>query len=211
MREERASRIVTQYPALGRIDVRELALSRATVFVTHRCNFACRYCNGPHINDSIPRETRKDFLSRRFTRESFQHLLDDWEKHKLRQPGNFTGGEATLAPDLPWFMEQAAERKMLVSLTTNGSSPPALYRRLVESGMTEVRISIDSHDAAEFDKIVGVNGAFRRVENTIRELVRLRDEEQRSIFIILNVSTLRSTLNGANTLSTISCGCAPTT
>ena len=86
-------------------------------------------------------------------------------------------------------MEQAAKRKMLVSLTTNGSSSPALYRRLVESGMTEVRISIDSHDAAEFDKIVGVNGAFRRVENTIRELVRLRDEEQRSIFIILNVST----------------------
>ena len=162
------------------------ALHRATVFATHRCNFKCVYCNGPQVSKTIDKIEKQDFLSRDLTPEIFSKLLDEWKNHGLKHI-HFTGGEATLNKNLPMFVRQAFRCGILSSLTTNGSAPPAFYRELVEAGLREIRISIDSHDPDVFEKIVRVPGSFSRVRQSILELVKMRDNEKKGIFIIFNI------------------------
>lgn len=185
-RQERVQEIGTLYskkqlfsPSVAPI------LHRATVFVTHRCNFRCVYCNGPHVSKTILSGERKDFLSREMTPGLFGHLLEDWRKNGLKYL-HFTGGEATLNRDLPGFIRKASGQGIVSAITTNGSADPALYAEMVENGLKEIRISIDSHEPGRFNEIVRVPGAFSRVERTIRELVKLRDQG-RDIFIIFNI------------------------
>lgn len=166
-------------------DEAPMGLHRVTVFATHRCNFKCEYCNGPHLNKTILPEEKSDFLSRELSPKLFRKLLNDWQKHGLRYV-HFTGGEATLNKNLPMFVREASKRGMLSALTTNGSASPDFYRELVLAGLREIRISIDSNDADEFERIVRTKGSFEKVEKTILELVKMRDEEGMDIFIILN-------------------------
>jgi len=84
------------------------------------------------------------------------------------------------------MVEFFAGRGVPVSLTTNGTAEPELYRELVRRGLGEVRVSLDSHDESEFDAIVGRPGSLRRVLASIRELVRLRDEQGAALHIIVN-------------------------
>jgi MoaA/NifB/PqqE/SkfB family radical SAM enzyme len=161
-------------------------LHRVTVFATHRCNFKCRYCNGPHMNKAISLKDKSDFLSRDLSPELFKKLLKDWHSHGLKYI-HFTGGEATLNKNLPGFIKEAAKWGMLSALTTNGSASPEFYRELVLAGLREIRISIDSDDPATFDRIVQVPGAFKRVEKSILELGKMRDRENKNIFMIFNV------------------------
>ncbi len=166
-----------------------LPMDRATVFVTHRCNFRCGYCNGPHQAPGLGSRARRRVLARTFTPELLDRLLDDWSRHGLGHV-HFTGGEATLDRHLPSYVAGARARGMLVSLTTNGSARPELYRELVASGLTEVRISVDSADPVEAERIAGVPGVLPRVLRALRELVRLR-EAGAGLFVIVNLTLQR--------------------
>jgi molybdenum cofactor biosynthesis enzyme MoaA len=181
---ERAQRVGAQWRA-GALDREPPVLDRATVFVTHRCNLRCRYCNGPHLCKTLPAELRKEMLAADLPLRTYERLLDDWAARGLRHV-HFTGGEATLHPCLPEFVRRATRRGIPSSLTTNGTAPLDLYRELVRGGLSEVRISIDSGDEAEFDRFVGVAGAFRKVHGTITGLMALKRAEGLEFFVILN-------------------------
>ena len=162
-------------------------LDRITVFVTHRCNLQCGYCNGPHLTWRIGDGSRKRAMLRRdLTVAEFRRLLHEATGHATIRHIHFTGGEATAHPDLLAFIAAATEAGVLSSITTNGTADPMRYRALINAGLTEIRVSIDSDSAEAFDAIVRIPGSFDRVVAAIREIVRLRDAEGKDVFLVLN-------------------------
>lgn len=156
---------------------------RVTLFLTFRCNLRCRYCNTilPNPGDRPwPAKKRDLELS------TFKRMIDGLAPHRL-QHLHLTGGEVTLVRGLREMISHAASRGIPCSITTNGTAAPGLYRDLVSAGLREIRISCDAHDPGEYDRIVGRKGCYERVAGSVRELVRLRDEEQEDIHIILNM------------------------
>ncbi|MFH1222519.1 MAG: radical SAM protein [Candidatus Micrarchaeota archaeon] len=162
-------------------------LDRVTVFVTHRCNLFCTYCNGPHLRlqNGDKTERKLELLRSNLTLSSFRRLLDDAARFSSIKHMHFTGGEPTMCGSLPEMVELAASRGILTSLTTNGTAKPEIYSRLVEAGMTEMRVSIDSHSEAEYERIVGRRNAFGKVVDNIRNIAKMRDEG-RDIFLVIN-------------------------
>ncbi|MBI4434531.1 radical SAM protein, partial [Candidatus Uhrbacteria bacterium] len=162
-------------------------LDRITVFVTHRCNLQCGYCNGPHLTWRVGETDRKrEMLRHDLAVAEFTRLLHEAMAHATIRHIHFTGGEATAHPDLPAIVAAATEAGILSSITTNGTAGPDVTRALIEAGLTEIRISIDSDSASDFDRIVRIPGSFDRVIASIREVVRLRDEEGKDVFLVLN-------------------------
>lgn len=194
-RAERITKLYSENPKAG-----SYGLDRVTLFVTHKCNLKCVYCNGPHMDKAMDPEKRKEMLSSDISLEQYKRLLEDWSGNGLKSI-HFTGGEATLHSQLPDFVRLAAEKSISSTLTTNGTAGPELYRALVNNGLSEIRVSIDSANDEEFDQIVRVKNASKRVKQSISSLVDLRDKEGKNIFIILNacvgtfnVDRIRSTL-----------------
>ena len=131
--------------------------------------------------------------------EQYTTLLQDWSEHHVNNI-HFTGGEATLHKQLPRFVKMAAEKNISSTLTTNGTADTELYRGLVENGLSEVRISIDSTDEEEFDGLVRVEGSCKKVKQNIASLVEMKKEDD--LYLILNacvgsfnINTIKSTLN----------------
>ncbi len=169
---------------------------RFTVFVTHRCNLFCEYCNGPHMKETqISSSRRKEMLHSDLTVESYARLLEDATADgAVIRHVHFTGGEPTLNKGLPRMVEITTGKNFLSSITTNGTTDPAIYRQLIECGLTEVRVSFDSYDAQKFDASVRTKGAFEKVLRGIQEIVQLRDEERKKVFLVLNACVSHTNL-----------------
>lgn len=169
------------------LDSKNIQLERVTVFLTHKCNLRCVYCNGPHINNSLAPEARRDMLKADMTVALFRRLVSQWKERCLKYI-HFTGGEATFHPEIVEFIKIAKKNDMISALTTNGTARKGLFKEMIENGLYEIRISIDSCDKDTFDQIVRVGGSFDRVKNNIQEITRLRDEAKADVFLILNAT-----------------------
>ncbi len=120
-----------------------------------RCNFRCQMCavagwkNGKRAED--------------MSLECFKRLID--EQYGLVEIKLNGLGEALMQGDDYFAMiRYARERHIWVRITTNASLLHLKhnYRKLVDSGVNEIDISIDGADAATFEKI-RVGGDFKRV------------------------------------------------
>jgi len=163
-------------------------LDRLTIFVTHRCNLRCLYCTGPHMNlkkDNLQLE--KQLLKTDLSLDAFKEFLKNIMDRKKVSHIHFTGGEPTLIADLPKFIRLATDLGILCSITSNGTASPSSYRKIIESGLTEIRISLDSYSEKEFDQIVQRQGTFVKVIKSIKEITRLRDQTFPDSFLVLNV------------------------
>ena len=152
-------------------------LERITLFATFRCNMACPYCQTIRHNTPDP-ETE-------FSIDQFCHLLDTFAQTPIRHI-HFTGGEATLNPDLEAMIKESTRRGILCSLTTNGLAPLSIYERLIEEGLCEIRISCDSvvsnSDRPNPFSRDQQNSVMRRIE----ELVQFKKSRKQSFTIIVN-------------------------
>ena len=158
------------------------ALERITLFTTFRCNMACPYCQTIRHNAPDP-ETE-------FTLGHFHRLLDTYTPIPIRHI-HFTGGEATLNPDLVKMVRDAVRRGIACSLTTNGLAPLSLYKGLVDEGLCEIRISCDgiTSQAARNESFVPGcrDHTFQKIAiQRIRELSRLKRSRKASFILIVN-------------------------
>lgn len=116
--------------------------------VTDQCNFRCSYClpEGYRQTDFNPTLTAADMLTvvRAFARLGTR---------KVR----LTGGEPTLFRELPWVIEQVAATPGIqkVAVTTNGYKLPKVIDDWHRAGLSQLNVSIDSLDAAEFASMTG--------------------------------------------------------
>ncbi len=129
----------------------------ATVF-TGGCNFRCPFChNSALVLDVqnlgvIPESDVLDYLSKR------KNILEGV---------CVSGGEPTLYPDLPVFIEKVKTLGYKVKLDTNGTNPE-MVKSLYNAGLVDYFAMDIKNDVDNYSKIVGIdNYKTKKVEKTV--------------------------------------------
>ncbi|MBO87100.1 MAG: hypothetical protein CL927_17260 [Deltaproteobacteria bacterium] len=131
------------------------------IYPTLSCNLDCSFC------DTTDRHRPPvDELST----ERWLRILDEGAAMGVRRVFVLGGGEPLARRDCPRLLQRITDLKLEGILTTNGTLlTAAIAHQLVETGWSEVHVSIDGPDSATHDGLRGRPGAFRRtVRNTCR-------------------------------------------
>jgi radical SAM protein with 4Fe4S-binding SPASM domain len=148
---------------------------RMDLALTYRCN-----CNCAHCYNARPRGYPE------MESEKWHAVLDAlWEvgiPHIC-----FTGGEATLRPDLPELIGYAQDLGQITGLLTNGRrlADRAFLRELVHSGLDHVQITLESHDPSIHDRMVQAKGAW---DQTVGGIQNALDE---NLYVMTNTTLLK--------------------
>jgi len=128
--------------------------------ITKRCNLRCLHCRGSSDLDAADGPSKE---------RSFQIL--DQIKEVERPVIILTGGEPLLREDIFDIAEYGSSIGMKVVLATNGTLlNRENVKRIKDSGIRRVSISIDSANEKEHDEFRNVDGAFRKAIEGIRIL-----------------------------------------
>lgn len=149
---------------LERVDPFSVPLSapyRMDLALTYRCQNACPHCYVARAADYPEMDTAawKEVLERVWA-AGIPHVC-------------FTGGEATLRPDLVELVAHAQGRGLVTGLLTNGRrlADADYLGRLVAAGLDHVQITLESHDQEVHDRMVAAEGAWGETVQGIRNAV----------------------------------------
>lgn len=171
-------------------------LWRCELILTGKCNFTCPYCRG--VEDGNMSWDHAAFV------------VKMWGAHGLKNV-RFSGGEPTM-----WHVRDAdGNKRSLVDLvalaksvgieriaiSTNGSIKTEFYDRLVEAGVNDFSISLDSCCAETGDKMAGDKpGAWHKVVNNIRHLAKKTYVTVGVVFTPDNIAEFKETVEFADSL-----------
>jgi MoaA/NifB/PqqE/SkfB family radical SAM enzyme len=149
--------------------------------LTRRCNLKCVMCE-QHRHDDGPAGLSWYDPRRELPLSAWINLLDQVAAFRPRL--YLTGGEPTLYPHFPDFLQEAKQRGFVVHLQTNGTLLDRMAQDLVTQGVEMVTVSMDGPPEVH-DAIRGQAGAFRKTREGIRALVAARDRQRSPGPIIL--------------------------
>jgi radical SAM protein with 4Fe4S-binding SPASM domain len=134
---------------------------RMDLALTYRCQNDC-----PHCYVGRP----KDFPE--MTTEQWKRVIDRCWEHGIPHI-TFTGGEATLRPDLPDLIRYAEQVGLVTGLQTNGRrlGDPVYLNELLQAGLDHIQITLESNVPEIHDRMVGVEGAWLETIGGIRSTV----------------------------------------
>ncbi len=137
--------------------------------VTYRCNLSCEFCG---FREGLAREKTDELSVSQWVR-----IIDE-----LKEIGvNYTtlvGAEPLIRKDIFEIIAHIKKKGMKCSLLTNGILIDAeKAKRLVESGLDKVTVSIDGPREIH-DKIRGASGVYEKATSGIRNLVAARNEKR---------------------------------
>ncbi len=116
----------------------------ASVVFTQGCNFRCPFCHNGHL---LPFSNGK---------VDEKEVLDYIKKNMLIDGVCITGGEPTLQPDLPQFIDEIKRCGLDVKLDTNGSNPEMLEDLLRSKKIDYVAMDVKAPlDADHYSKLIG--------------------------------------------------------
>jgi MoaA/NifB/PqqE/SkfB family radical SAM enzyme len=118
-----------------------------SIAVMRACPNDCIHCSAPSRQGEI--------LESRIVEDAVSQALD-MGSYLI----TFDGGEPMLRKDLPDLVSSVGERAIATTFTSGYHLTPEMARRLKESGLYAVRISIDSPFEKEHDRVRGRVGAF---------------------------------------------------
>jgi radical SAM protein with 4Fe4S-binding SPASM domain len=152
-----------------------LAPYRMDLALTYRCNNDCAHCYNarPRTFPELPPQAWFDILD---------HLWETTIPHIV-----FTGGEPTLREDLLDLIRRAEKNGQITGLNTNARrlSDERYVEQLVAAGLDHVQITLESHDPAIHDGMVGARGAWKQTVTGIRNAL------QSPLFVMTNTTMLR--------------------
>ena len=136
------------------------------LYLTEGCNCACRHCW--IVNDRQGDNTKPNtILSMDVLRTALEQALP-LGLVSLK----WTGGEPTFHPQFCDFLRLQHRFGLSAAIETNGMLvTEKLAGLMVETGINQVSVSLDSADAAIHDAIRGVKGGFGRTVAGIKALV----------------------------------------
>jgi radical SAM protein with 4Fe4S-binding SPASM domain len=155
---------------------RPTAPYRMDLALTYRCNDDCAHCYNARPRDYPEMSTSE-----------WKRVIDKvWElgiPHIV-----FTGGEPTLRDDLPELIAYAESNGQITGINTNARrlSDSNFVQSLVAAGLDHVQVTVESHDPAIHDQMVGRRGAWKQ---TIQGLQNLLDT---SLYIMTNTTMLHA-------------------
>jgi sulfatase maturation enzyme AslB (radical SAM superfamily) len=129
--------------------------------VTHACNLRCKHCYasaGKADRDELSTEAALELIDR----------LAAWGVPIVA----FSGGEPLMRPDILELISKAHERGIYVALATNGTLiTEQKAADIKEAGAEYLQISLDGADPSTHDHFRGVDGAFDRTMEGIKNAV----------------------------------------
>jgi len=149
--------------------------------VLFNCNAVCSFCDTHELHKQLDRE---------MTNEEAMSIVK-----QLGEAGTWhlslTGGETLLRKDLPEIIRESKKYGMFVNVNTNGALLAKKAKRLVESGLDTLIISLDSdkpeiHDTArEIPKLT--ESIFRGIE-AVREVQKQNGTNKPEIILRMIIS-----------------------
>lgn len=129
-------------------DARGREIKYLRVSVTDRCNLRCKYC----MPDGIDCIQHNDIL--RF--EEIRQIAECGAKLGINRI-RLTGGEPLARKGCPQLIRMLKDIPGIetVAMTTNGTLVRAILPQLVEAGLDEINISLDTLDSEKFAEITG--------------------------------------------------------
>ncbi len=134
---------------------------RVDIRMGYRCNNNCRFCCNEKRRANEAIETEK-----------IKEILLAWKKNDMGKVV-FTGGEPTIRRDLPELISLAnGLGYKAIQIITNGRmlSYENYLEKLVDTGLTNVCLSIPAMDESEFDYLTRVEGSYRQVMQAIENI-----------------------------------------
>ncbi len=154
---------------------------KVDIALTYGCNNECPHCyNEPDRLEmpSLPKEQWKQVLDK-VVAVGVPHII-------------FTGGEATLHPDLPELIAYADGLGPIVGLNSNGRriQHKPYMQTLAEAGLNHLQITLGSHIPAVHDAMMGAVSFHQ----TVRGIENALDSD---IYAITNTTLMRANMNHA--------------
>jgi MoaA/NifB/PqqE/SkfB family radical SAM enzyme len=144
--------------------------------ITLRCNLKCKQCAVWH---TPPRPE--------LSTEDWKRILINISKWLGRCRVLFTGGEPFEREDLLELIQFSTRHHIIAGIATNGIVINAAFaRKIVDSGMAFVNISLDGVKAETHDYIRGIKGTF---EKTIAAIHTLNEIKGNMAVILLTMIT----------------------
>ncbi|HXQ51498.1 MAG TPA: radical SAM protein [Stellaceae bacterium] len=133
--------------------------------VTNRCNLLCETC--PRTFEALEPPSDMSW-------ELFRSIID--QVPGLVRVVLHGVGEPMLVKGLPRMIRYLKERGIYVLFNTNGTLlAPKKRRELIETGLDELRVSLDAAEAETFLKVRGKN-MFARIVRNVSEFTALQRE-----------------------------------
>jgi len=155
------------------------------------CNFDCRFC-------AIQHDKRKvNFQKQMMDWELYMKIIDDLKEmpDKLRVLRINGNGEPLLHPrfaDMVRYAKSADVANWIETITNGSQFSPELNRRLVESGIDRIRISIEALNAEGYYKICGRHIDFDQFIDNIADLYRQSRGKNIEIYVKIVDEALES-------------------
>ncbi len=128
--------------------------------LTYRCQCRCVHCGMELFRSGGEKELSTEEVKSVITAA---HALGAVEI-------TLFGGEPLLRNDLEEIITHARKLRMLPSLDTNGLLlSPGKIEKLKAAGLTVLKVSLDSPDAGEHDRLRGVEGCFEKAVAALKE------------------------------------------
>ena len=153
------------------------------------CNLMCPMCI--ISAETNPKSSKKYWMPI----ESFKKLIDEGIKRGLKSIQLNNINEPLIRKDFPDFVEYARDAGVLdIMLSTNGTAlTEKMSRRLIETGLTKLSVSIDAFSKETYDKI-RVGGDYEKVVNNALRFLSLREEMKKEL-PLFKVTFVKSPLN----------------
>lgn len=138
--------------------------SRVYVEITNICNMNCSFCHG---------HSRKP---RRMSRDEFSLILDKLEEH-TKYIYYHLMGEPLTHPELPSFLQMAAQKGYKSVITTNGRLLKNCGEKIIKAGVHKVSISLHSFegdDGREYERYITEVAEFANTASKQGVIVVLR-------------------------------------
>jgi len=138
---------------------------------TNACNQNCLMCNRDRLIQ------KSEFLKA----QGFKKILEEISPKKMNLSGL---GEPFLHPKIFDFIRMARDRGTAVTLATNFTRLSGKVDELIDSGINEVKVSIDSADPETYKRIRKGAGSREIVISTLEELKRKKAERGASLPVV---------------------------
>ncbi len=153
-----------------------------TVYVeaTRYCNIKCFYCI-QSTRDDVDGEMRKlELKVKHMDQAKYETLLDQLSKFPSGGIKRivFSGlGEPLMNPNLPTMLKKAVDAKICdrVEIITNGLLlTPEISSQIIDSGITNINISIQGVSEAQYEKTCGKKISFSRFISNLEYLFKIK-------------------------------------
>ncbi len=140
------------------------------ISLSHKCNFNCQMCGVKNI-----------LKGRELSFESIKKVLDEIASWRSECVVLFTGGEPFLRDDIFDIIAHAVSLGIKTEVVNNGSmiDSPVMAKRIIESGLGNIAVSLDGAAAETHDYIRGRQGAYNKAISALKLLCREKKKSRK--------------------------------